>query len=144
MTLIRWLLTLSAIALPGLAGAQELSLSFGDDGTLTARSVQLIALLTVLSLVPGLAVMLTCFPFIVTVLVILRQAIGLQQSPPNMMIVSLALFLTYFVMEPTFLDAWQNGIAPMVAQEITAEQSFARSLDPFRSFMAARIDAETF
>ncbi|ALG88965.1 MULTISPECIES: flagellar type III secretion system pore protein FliP [Actibacterium] len=144
MTRIRWLLTLSAIALPGLAGAQELSLSFGDDGTLTARSVQLIALLTVLSLVPGLAVMLTCFPFIVTVLAILRQAIGLQQSPPNMMIVSLALFLTYFVMEPTFLDAWQNGIAPMIAQEITAEQSFARSLDPFRSFMAARIDAETF
>ena len=82
--------------------AQEISIDIGEGDTLTARALQLIALITVLSLAPGLAVMITCFPFVVTVLSILRQAIGLQQSPPNMLIVSLALFLTYFVMAPTF------------------------------------------
>ena len=70
-------------AWPGAAGAQELALSLGDGGSLTARSIQLLVLITLLSLVPGLAVMVTCFPFIVTVLSILRQAIGLQQSPPQ-------------------------------------------------------------
>src|SRR6056297_1166900 len=80
------------IVLPGLASAQEITLDLGDSSSLTARSFQLIALITVLSLAPGLAVMVTCFPFVVTVLSILRQAIGLQQSPPNMLIVSLALF----------------------------------------------------
>ena len=86
-------------------------MTFGED-TLTERSVQLIVLLTVLSLVPALAIMFTCFPFMVTVLGILRQGIGLQQSPPNMLIVSLALFLTYFVMEPVFLSAWNEGVSP--------------------------------
>lgn len=74
--------------------AQELTLNLGDGGSLSARSIQLILVLTVLSLAPGLVVMVTCFPFVVTVLSILRQAIGLQQAPPNMLIVSLALFLT--------------------------------------------------
>ena len=97
------------LTLAGAAGAQDLSLTLGEDGSLTARSIQLLILLTVLSLVPALAVMFTCFPFMVTVLSILRQGIGLQQSPPNMLIVSLALFLTYFVMEPVFfsrLERW--------------------------------------
>ena len=80
--------------LAGPAMAQDISISLGEDASLTARSLQLIALITVLSLAPGLAIMITCFPFIVTVLAILRQGIGLQQSPPNMLIVSLALFLT--------------------------------------------------
>lgn len=130
--------------LPAAAMAQGINISLGDDGSLAGRSMQLIALITVLSLVPGLAIMLTCFPFIVTVLAILRQAIGLQQSPPNMLIVSLALFLTYFVMEPTFTDAWQNGITPLVENRISPEDAFARTLTPFRHFMAARTDGETF
>lgn len=124
--------------------AQEISISLGDDGSLSARTIQLFALITVLSLAPGLAIMVTCFPFLVTVLSILRQAIGLQQSPPNMLIVSLALFLTYFVMEPVFSEAWTKGIAPLTAEEITAEQAFNRTLAPFRVFMAARLDADTF
>lgn len=126
------------------AHAQELSLSFGDEGSIAAKSIQLIALLTVLSIVPGLAIMVTCFPFIVTVLSILRQAIGLQQSPPNMLIVSLAMFLTYFVMEPVFTQAWVDGIEPLVQENIPIEEAFANSIAPFRVFMAARIDAETF
>ena len=127
-----------------MAAAQEISLSFGEEGSLTGRSVQLIALVTVLSIVPGLAVMLTCFPFIVTVLSILRQAIGLQQSPPNMLIVSLALFLTYFVMEPTFSAAWQLGVAPLIDNRIELDEAFRLGLDPFRNFMASRVEADTF
>ena len=98
----------ACLALAGMAEAQELTLDLGDEGSLAARSIQLILLITVLSLVPGLAIMVTCFPFIVTVLSILRQGLGLQQSPPNMLIVTLALFLTYFVMEPVFFEAWQT------------------------------------
>lgn len=88
--------------------------------------------------------MVTCFPFIVTVLSILRQAIGLQSSPPNMMIVSLALFLTYFVMEPVFTVAWQEGLEPFTNQQIDVETAFSRTLAPFREFMALRIDPDTF
>ena len=126
------------------AAAQDLSISLGDDGSISARTVQLFALITVLSLAPGLAIMVTCFPFLVTVLSILRQAIGLQQSPPNMLIVSLALFLTYFVMEPVFTAAWTNGIGPLTREEIDVETAFSLTLEPFRSFMAGRLDPETF
>ncbi len=126
------------------ARAQDISLSVGTGSSLTLSSIQLLVLITVLSLVPGLAIMITCFPFLVTVLSILRQAIGLQQSPPNMLIVSLALFLTYFVMEPVFSESWQLGISPFVEGQITAETAFNKSMEPFRVFMAARIDAETF
>lgn len=129
---------------PSFALAQDLSFSLGDDGSISARTIQLFALITVLSLAPGLAIMVTCFPFLVTVLSILRQAIGLQQSPPNMLIVSLALFLTYFIMEPVFTAAWENGIAPLTNEEIDVETAFERTLEPFRGFMAARLDPDTF
>lgn len=99
------LLILAFIMLSAPAAAQQLTLDMGDGGSLSTRALQLLALVTVLSLVPGLAIMVTCFPFIVTVLSILRQAIGLQQSPPNMLIVSLALFLTWYVMDPVFTEA---------------------------------------
>jgi flagellar biosynthetic protein FliP len=124
--------------------AQEISLSFGDDASLAGRSIQLLALVTILSIVPGLAIMITCFPFIVTVLAILRQAIGLQQSPPNMLIVSLALFLTYFVMEPVFIESWTLGIGPLSTGELEIEPALANAISPFRDFMALRIDPNTF
>lgn len=126
------------------ATAQEISISLGENGSLSARTLQLIALITVLSLAPGLAIMITCFPFIVTVLSILRQGIGLQQSPPNMLIVSLALFLTYFVMEPVFTVSWHEGIAPLLSETISVEIAVERALNPFRIFMSTRVDAETF
>ena len=135
----------SALALAlaaGPAAAQDIAISMGD-GSLAGRSVQLILLLTVLSLAPGLAVMVTCFPFIVTVLSILRQAIGLQSSPPSMLIVSLAMFLTYFVMEPTFMAAYEAGVAPLVAEEIELPEAFAAASEPFRGFMGARVDPGT-
>ena len=133
-----------ALALAGPATAQDLTLSLGDDTALASRAIQLFLLITVLSLAPGLAVMITCFPFIVTVLAILRQGLGLQQSPPNMLIVSLALFLTYFVMAPVFEEAWRSGLQPLAAGEAELEPALAASLAPFRAFMAARLDPDTF
>ncbi len=132
------------VGLAGPVAAQDIAIDFGSDGSLTNRSVQLILLITVLSLVPGIAIMITCFPFIVTVLAILRQGIGLQQSPPNMLIVSLALFLTYFVMEPVFMAAWTNGVDPMIGGVLSLEDAFPRIMAPFRDFMSARIDPLTF
>lgn len=130
--------------LPRGALAQDLLESIFDQQSLSTRSIQLIALITVLSLAPGIAIMVTCFPFIVTVLSILRQALGLQQSPPNMLIVSLALFLTYYIMDPVFSAAWENGIRPLMDESINLEDAFIRTMEPFRSFMTARMDPDTF
>lgn len=138
------ILLLFVFFLPRGAFAQDLVESLFDQQSLSARSIQLIALITVLSLAPGIAIMVTCFPFIVTVLSILRQALGLQQSPPNMLIVSLALFLTYYIMDPVFSAAWENGIRPLLNEAISLEDAFFRTLEPFRSFMAARLDPDTF
>ena len=138
------LITFAVLALPQAAIAQELSLSLADGQSISARSIQLILLITVLSLAPGMLIMITCFPFLVTVLSILRQGIGLQQAPPNMMIVSLALFLTYFVMEPVFTEAWSVGINPLIEEQVDVETGIARSLEPFRAFMANRLDPDTF
>lgn len=133
---------LVVIASPGFA--QSLELDLGDGGSLTATALQLIALLTILSLAPGIVVTVTCFPFIVTVFAILRQAIGLQQSPPNMLMISLALFLTFFVMEPVLLASWEQGIRPLLDEEISNAQGFAQGFAPFRAFMAANVDPDTF
>jgi flagellar biosynthesis protein FliP len=140
---VKWaFLFLLVMAVP--AHAQDISINLGDNGTLAGRSVQLLLLITVLSLVPGLAVMVTCFPFIVTVLSILRQAIGLQQSPPNMLIVSLAMFLTWFVMDPVFTEAWVRGLEPLSQGTVDVPTAFTATMAPFRVFMAARMDADTF
>ncbi|WP_121629566.1 flagellar type III secretion system pore protein FliP [Tropicibacter alexandrii] len=128
----------------GFAEAQSLSIDLGEGGSITATSVQLIVLITLLSLAPGIAIMVTCFPFMVTTLAILRQAVGLQQSPPNMLIVSLALFLTYFVMEPVFTEAWDTGVQPLVNEQIEIEEAAELTLKPFRVFMAGRVDPDTF
>lgn len=139
-----WFALLVSLFWGSAASAQEFTVSLGDDGSLSARTIQLLALITVLSLAPGLAIMITCFPFLVTVLSILRQAIGLQQSPPNMLIISLALFLTYFIMEPVFTEAWRDGIAPLTNDQVDFDTAFTRTLAPFRDFMAGRVDPETF
>ncbi len=140
----RLALVVGLVLLASPALAEAVSIDFGDGGSLATRSVQMLVVLTLLSLVPGLAVMVTCFPFIVTVLSILRQAIGLQQSPPNMLIISLALFLTWFVMDPVFVEAWTKGVVPLNAGQIDIEAAVPLVLAPFRSFMAARLDGDTF
>ena len=137
-------LILAALLAAGPAAAQSISIDLGGEGgSLTARVAQLFVLVTLLSLAPGLAVMVTCFPFMVTTLSILRQAIGVQQAPPNMMIVSLALFLTYFVMEPVVQQAWADGIGPLLAGEIEETEGVALAFEPFRGFMESRVNPDT-
>ena len=143
----RFFAALSAFCLLSMAGdafAQDLTLDLGEGPLLSTRTVQLLLMLTVLSLAPGLAVTITCFPFVVTVLSILRQALGLQQSPPNMLLVSLALFLSWFIMEPVLTEAWRLGIEPLNRGEMDAAQAVTSAMQPFRMFMAARLDPETF
>ena len=105
------------------AAAQDISVNFGQGGPnsgLTERVVQMIAMLTVLSLAPSILVMMTSFTRIVVVLSLLRTALGTATAPPNAVIVSLALFLTAFVMGPALQVAYDTGIRPLVANEITA------------------------
>lgn len=135
---------LAYLALADQAIAQEISLSLGEGGSLSTRTINLFLLITVLSIAPGIAMMATSFPFLVTVLAILRQGIGLQQSPPNMLIVSLALFLTYFVMEPTFKAAWNEGVAPMLDETVDTRTGIERTIRPFRVFMASRVDPDAY
>lgn len=112
------------------------------DGQLSSSVVQLVLLVTVLSLVPGIAMMVTCLPFMVIVFSFMRQAIGVQQAPPNMMIMALAMFLTFFVMEPVFMSAWSNGISPYMDGTLDEQQAWALSTEPFRAFMTQRTDPE--
>jgi flagellar biosynthetic protein FliP len=129
----------AAVALAGPVAAQDISVTFGQGGGLTERVLQLIALLTVLSLAPSILVMVTSFTRIVVVLSLLRTALGTATAPPNAVIISLAMFLTAFVMWPTFTTAYDAGIRPLVANEITAEQAFERASDPFRAFMQKHV-----
>lgn len=138
-----WIAGILVLAGTTGAQAQEVTFSLGDETTLTGLSIQLFLLVGLLGFAPGLLVMATCFPLIVTVLSILRQAIGLQQSPPNMLIVSVALVLTYYVMDPVFLEAWSTGMRPLLDENIDAVTAFERVSEPFRDFMAARVDPDT-
>jgi flagellar biosynthesis protein FliP len=110
------------------AAAQDISVNFGQGGAgLTERVIQLIALITVLSLAPSILIMVTSFTRIVVVLSLLRTALGTATAPPNTVIISLALFLTMFVMGPAFQRAYDVGLRPLANNEITAEQAFERS-----------------
>ncbi|MGE0062714.1 MAG: flagellar type III secretion system pore protein FliP [Xanthobacteraceae bacterium] len=131
-------LTLAAgLATPALA--QDVSINFGQGSGLTERVVQMIALLTVLSLAPSILVMMTSFTRIVVVLSLLRTALGTATAPPNAVIISLALFLTAFVMGPHLQKAYDTGVRPLIANEITPEQAFERSAAPLREFMQKNV-----
>jgi len=121
------------------AAAQDISINFGQGAGLTERVLQLIALLTVLSLAPSILVMVTSFTRIVVVLSLLRTALGTATAPPNSVIISLALFLTGFVMAPAFQSAYDVGVRPLMANQITAEQAFGRASVPFHAFMIKNV-----
>ena len=125
--------------LSGEAAAQSLSLDLGDEtSSFSGRIIQIVLLLTVLSLAPSILIMMTSFIRIVVVLSLLRTAIGTQASPPNPVIISLALFLTAFVMAPTFGEAYSSGIAPLIAEEMALEEAFPKAMAPMKQFMLAQ------
>ena len=116
-----------------------LNIDLSGGGLFTDRIMQIIALITVLSIAPSILIMMTSFVRMVVVLSLLRTALGLQQSPPNAVIVSLSLFLTLFVMTPTLKDAYTQGIVPLVNNQITTEQAFDRAGAPMKKFMLGHV-----
>jgi flagellar biosynthesis protein FliP len=130
-------LVLAALVLPADALAQSFTLDLGDGATTTGRIVQLMLLMTVLTLAPSILMMVTSFVRIIVVLSLLRTALGTQQAPPNVVLTSLALFLTFFIMAPTGERAWREGINPLIENRITEQQAIERAAKPFHDFMIA-------
>jgi flagellar biosynthetic protein FliP len=131
---------LALIAAPAAAGAQplpgiDLRVTPTDEPAQVVDSVKLLVLLTVLALAPGLLVMVTSFTRIVVVLSILRGALGIQQTPPNQVIIGLALFLTFFVMTPTFQEINREALQPYLNNQLTQEQAFEAAAKPLKAFM---------
>ena len=133
---------LLAVLLAPQALPQTVSVDLGTGQGLTSGIVQLIAAITVLSLAPSILVMTTSFVRIVVVLSLLRTAIGLQNAPPNSVVIALSLFLTGFVMAPTFAASYEAGIQPFMAEAITLEEAIPRALGPVQQFMGAHVNAE--
>ena len=140
----------AALLLPGVAlaaapaagaaaAAGGLNISLSGGGMFTDRIMQIVALITILSIAPSILIMMTSFVRIVVVLSLLRTALGVQTSPPNSVIISLSLFLTLFVMTPTLTAAYNQGIAPLMAEKITTEQAFDRTTEPMKEFMLAHV-----
>jgi flagellar biosynthetic protein FliP len=132
-------LALLTLLMPQAASAQSLNLDLGDGPSSTGRLIQLFLLFTVLSLAPSILVMVTCFTRIVVVLSFLRTAMGTQQTPPNQVLMSLALFLTLFIMMPTLQESWDQGIQPYIVGQIDEQQAFDRSSAPLRVFMLKHV-----
>jgi flagellar biosynthetic protein FliP len=131
----------------GHAMAQSLSVDLGAGGNVTGQLVRLVLLIAVLSLAPSILVMVTSFTRIVVVLAFLRSALGLQQTPPNAVLISLALFITAFVMAPTLEQAYRDGLAPLLDDKITEVEAFERAMAPLRRFMLEQVrpkDLELF
>lgn len=145
MKRLAFIFLLAAIALGAAcdhAMAQSVTVDLGGNGSSTGRIVQLVVLVTVLSLAPAILVMVTSFTRIIVVLSFLRSALGTQQAPPNMVMVSLALFLTGFVMSPVCEKAWHDGVQPLMENRIDEMQAFTLAAEPFRTFMLAQVRSE--
>jgi flagellar biosynthetic protein FliP len=137
--MIRFLVILAAMmAVPELAHAQQLPsnlLNLPVDGSVAAWIIRTFGLLTVLSVAPGILIMVTSFPRFVIAFSILRTGLGLASTPSNMILLSLSLFMTFYVMQPTFDQAWQTGVQPLLSNQINEQQAVERIAEPFRTFM---------
>ncbi len=132
------------LCLPCLAHAQSLAIDLGTAGQpgATSRLVQLTALITVLSLAPSLLVMVTAFTRIVIVLSLLRSALSTQGTPPNIVLIGLALFLSFFIMQPVLDQAWDTGLKPMTEGTVGEIEGMRRAMIPFHDFMMRNLRAE--
>jgi flagellar biosynthetic protein FliP len=139
-----WPLLALLLLLPSLGHGQSLNIDLGAAGQAgaTARLVQLTALVTVLSLAPSLLVMTTAFTRIVIVLSLLRNALSTQGTPPNVVLIGLALFLSFFVMEPAMTQAWTQGIQPMTEGRISETDGLRLATAPFHAFMIDNVRDE--
>lgn len=139
--MIRKLALLLVLALtPGLAYAQQTPadlLNLPLDGSAASWIIRTFGLLTVLSIAPGILIMVTSFPRFIIAFSILRSGMGLGTTPSTMILTSMAMFMTFYVMAPTFERAWQDGIQPLLQNQITEAQAIERGAEPFRGFMIA-------
>ena len=128
------------LLIPSVAVAQQLSTSILNlpvDGSAAAWIIRTFGLLTVLSIAPGILIMVTSFPRFIIAFSILRSGMGLSTTPSNMIILSLSLFMTFYVMAPTLDKAWQDGAQPLLDNKITEQEAILRIAEPFRTFMSA-------
>jgi flagellar biosynthetic protein FliP len=109
------------------------------SGTVTSRIIQIVALLTVLSVAPGLLVMVTSFTRFAVALSFLRSGLGLQSTPANLILISLSRFMTFYVMAPTFERAWDGGVKPLMNNTLSEEEAFGKIIEPFREFMMSQV-----
>ncbi|MBB4348675.1 MULTISPECIES: flagellar type III secretion system pore protein FliP [Rhizobiaceae] len=138
--MIRLAIFVATLALvPGLAHAQQLQdlINAPVDGSAAAWIVRTFGLLTVLSVAPGILIMVTSFPRFIIAFSILRTGMGLATTPSNMILTSMAMFMTFYVMSPTLEQSWREGIQPMLQSQVTEAQAIERTAEPFRSFMIA-------
>lgn len=139
--MIRFLLTIAVLlVVPGLANAQQLPtdlLNTQIDGSVAAWIIRTFGLLTVLSVAPGILIMVTSFPRFVIAFSILRSGMGLATTPSNMILVSMAMFMTFYVMSPTFDRAWTEGVQPLLQNQLTEQEAVVKIAEPFRTFMTA-------
>src|SRR5580698_1395947 len=133
---------LASFVLPAVAVAQAVNIDLGTGAGLTDRVIQLAGLLTILSLAPSIVIMTTAFVRIVVVLSLLRTALGLQQSPPNSVLISLSLFLTAIVMAPTLTASYNAGVKPLLDKKMELPQAFAASTLPVKQFMLAQVEQD--
>ena len=144
------LLALVLVVLPEVALAQIPDLNSllpPGNGSTSGRIIQLMAVITVMSVAPGLLIMVTSFTRFAVALSFLRSGLGLQTTPANLVLISLALFMTFYVMAPTFDRAWETGVQPLMKNEISEEEAYLKITDPFREFMLAHVrdkDLQTF
>ncbi len=141
------LLAAAAILIPSLAGAVSVpTVSFGIQEAESPRQVstalQILFLLTILSIAPAILLMTTCFTRIVIVLGFVRQAMGTQNMPPTQILVGLSLFLSFFIMSPVINDINTNALQPFLTEEISQEQALDRALAPMRNFMFSQVGEE--
>lgn len=125
--------------LSAIPGIPALTVKTAKDGTQEYTvSLQILGIMTMLTFLPALLMMVTSFTRIIIVFSILRQALGLQQSPSNQILIGLALFLTLFIMQPVFNKANEDGLQPYIKNEITANEAIQKASAPFHAFMLAQ------
>lgn len=140
--MIRLIIFVVVLSLPTVVLGQELQ--FSDilpegEATFSGRVIQGIVLLTVLSIAPGLLIACTCFLRFIVALSFLRAGLGLQATPPNLVLIALALFMTFFVMQPVFQRSWEEGVQPLIDDRLSQEEGISRAVEPVREFMLRNV-----
>ncbi|WP_137167752.1 flagellar type III secretion system pore protein FliP [Salinimonas lutimaris] len=150
----RWWLALALLVMGSLQpvmaqqGISALTVTTNPDGTQDySMTLQALFIMTALSLIPAFIMMMTSFTRIIVVLSILRQAIGLQQSPSNQILIGVSLFLSMFIMAPVFEQVNENALQPYLNEQMTSKEAFEQAKEPMRAFMLSQTrvkDLETF